>query len=564
MAGLVAKDGAMRVSLDVLPPEESVELLREIIGPERVRADEQSAVELARRCDHLPLALRVAAARVVTRPHTRLSSLLGELARMPDRLDALTDNDDDTAGVRQAFSWSYQALPMAHAIAFRLLGLHTGPDLSIHAAAALLEVSATQARRLLDALAGGHLIQQNAHERYQFHDLLREYAAELAESEDDQNVRTAAVERLARWYLESTVNAIQLMPRRHYVRPTPTRSPVPPMSFSTREDALRWCETERLNLIATIRQATKADCYEPTWQLALALGTYFNLRKHWNDWIVTHLLGISAAERDQNVLGQAWLLTGLGSAYRDIDRLDDAIAVHRRAAELFVSLDVAEGVASSRNNLGSALHAQGDLSQALAEYAAAVGIYESTGNLQGQGRAMSNHATVLSDLGMRQGAILELCKALELLTDDSHGRGFTFHNLGDAYAATQQFELAADAYRQALPIRRATGNIWGEARSLCGLGICLQELGDMPTAAETLRACVACYENTNDTLGLVRALHLLGRVLLAAEGMSAALGVWTEGLRKLRVAGLASSEAAELAERLTASVGSLGPTAERS
>lgn len=536
MAGLVARDGARRISLDVLPPAESVQLLREIVGAERIEAEADAAAELARRCDHLPLALRIAADRVVTHPHSLLGDLVEELSDEQDRLDALMADDDDLATVRTVFSWSYTALPAQAARAFRLLGLHPGPEFSTAAAAALLGSSMPAARRLLDTLTGAHLLDEIGRDRHQFHDLLRTYAAERAIAEESEPNRDAAITRVLEWYLHCAVNAARVLPQRHYVEPAASDTRVRPLSFANHDEALEWCEAERTSLVAAITSAASAGRDDLAWELVLALGSFFNLRKHWNDWIHTHRLGLTAAERGGRLDGQAWLLTGLGSAYRDIGQLEPAIDAQRRAADLFTRIGEPEGIASSRNNLGSVLHRLGRLTEALAEYGIAVETYRAAGIAQSQGRAMSNHATVLCDLGRREEAIAELHDALRLLeaSDDRHGEGFTLHNLGDAYAAAGRLGEATEAYLRSLQIRRSTGNIWGEARTLFGLGVCCRDSGAVSDAVDYLRAAVACYRSTSDVMGHIRALDVLGQAMNASGERAGALVAWRSALEVLQ------------------------------
>ena len=167
---------------------------------------------MARQCAYLPLALRVAADRVAAYPYTALADLAAELADEHVRLDALAD---ESTALRAVFSWSYRVLPVGAARMFRLLGLHAGPDISTPAGAALAGVTAQQARFLLDTLAGVHLLKQTARNRYQFHDLLRVYAAERATAEETEHDRASAISRVLTWYLRTADAAGRtLMPGR--------------------------------------------------------------------------------------------------------------------------------------------------------------------------------------------------------------------------------------------------------------------------------------------------------------------------------------------------------------
>ena len=158
LPGLVARDGAHRLDLDLLPAGDAVALLRTLIG-ERVDADPAAALALASLCARLPLALRVAAELAVARPGMPLDALTAELAGERDRLELLDAGGDSRSAVASVLSWSYRHLPDDAARMFRLLGLHPGQDWDAHAAAALGGTTVTQASRFLGVLARGHLIQ---------------------------------------------------------------------------------------------------------------------------------------------------------------------------------------------------------------------------------------------------------------------------------------------------------------------------------------------------------------------------------------------------------------------
>ena len=196
LPGLVARHGARRLGLDLLPAGDAVGLLRELIG-ERVAADPVAAATLAAQCARLPLALRVAAELAAAGPDMDLAELAGELADQQRRLDLLDAGGDPRTAVRAVFSWSYRRLPADVARAFRLIGLHPGPDLDTFAAAALTGTSAQQAADLLRQLARGHLIHRAAPGRYAMHDLLRAYAAGAGRAGAGSAGRPPAAERTA-------------------------------------------------------------------------------------------------------------------------------------------------------------------------------------------------------------------------------------------------------------------------------------------------------------------------------------------------------------------------------
>jgi len=125
LAGLVARDGAQRLDLDLLPLSDAAGLLRTLIGG-RADADPTATAVLADQCCRLPLALRVAAELATARPRVALAGLTGELADVQRRLDLLDAGGDPRTAVRGVFSWSYLNLDPGPARAFRLAGLHPG------------------------------------------------------------------------------------------------------------------------------------------------------------------------------------------------------------------------------------------------------------------------------------------------------------------------------------------------------------------------------------------------------------------------------------------------------
>ncbi len=195
LPGLLARSGGTPVTLGPLTEPEAMTLLRTLLGGTRVDAEPAAATAIAARCAFLPLAVRIAAERAAHRPRLPLAQLAAELAAEHDRLDALTAGEDPGTTIRSVLSWSYHSLPPAAARLFRLLGLHPGPDISVPTAAALAGISTAEAARLLETLAGIHLLEETAPGRYHLHDLLRAYAAERATTGETPASHTAATQR---------------------------------------------------------------------------------------------------------------------------------------------------------------------------------------------------------------------------------------------------------------------------------------------------------------------------------------------------------------------------------
>ena len=306
LSGLAARDGAQRINLDVLPAAQAVAVLAQSAGAARVDAEPAAADELARLCGRLPLALRIAAERVASRPRSALADLAGELTGARNRLDLLCAGDDDATAVRAVFSWSYRTLPPDAAGVFRSLGLLAGPDVSAPAVAALIAADTATARQLLELLAGMYLVEESGQDRYRLHDLLRLYAAERSVAEDTDEDRAAARRRVLDWYLHTAYaanSAITCIPR-HFALDAAAEGCVP-LTFATIRQALDWCETEHGNLMASIRMAAETGHHVAAWKIPVTLWSHFVIRKPWHDVITSHQLGLAAAREIGDRTGEA-------------------------------------------------------------------------------------------------------------------------------------------------------------------------------------------------------------------------------------------------------------------
>ncbi|MGW2232329.1 NB-ARC domain-containing protein, partial [Streptomyces formicae] len=193
LTGLAVRAGAHRLSLSPLADNASQSMLRGIIGDHRVDAEPEAAAVLARRCGHLPLALRLAAERLAASPHRTVAAAARELSE-GSVLDTLTDGTERV--LPRTFWHTYRDLPHDAARTFRLLSLHPAGDITLRAAAALTQLPAATARRQVEELIAVHLIEEIGRDRYRFHGLVHEYATERARIEDPEPLRAAAIEAL--------------------------------------------------------------------------------------------------------------------------------------------------------------------------------------------------------------------------------------------------------------------------------------------------------------------------------------------------------------------------------
>jgi cytokinin dehydrogenase len=276
MHSLTIREGSVPFTVDRFTPGEALRLLGMVIGQDRLAAEPEAAADLARRCDHLPLAVRIAAERIATQPHLSLAQFAGQLAIRENILDLMA-TADNTVAVRTVFSWSYDLLPGATSRLFRMLGLHPAAAFDGGAAAALAGASWQQVEPILGALTYSYLVERTGADRYRLHDLVHAYAAERAIEEPEAH-RREAIRRLLHWYLHSASNAVRaLMPAGRHPELDPAVD-CTPQTFTSRSAAAAWCDRNYDNMMATISLAKVFDPYVAE-MLSLVLWDYCHRQK---------------------------------------------------------------------------------------------------------------------------------------------------------------------------------------------------------------------------------------------------------------------------------------------
>jgi DNA-binding SARP family transcriptional activator len=517
LAGLVARDGAVRLDLDLLPSAEAVNLLRELVG-DRVDADPGAAAALADQCSRLPLALRVAAELAARRPAGRLADLAGELADQQRRLDLLDAGGDPSSAVRAVFSWSFRHLDTGTARAFRLLGLHPGPDFDSYAAGALTGTGAGESRRLLGRLARAYLIQPAGQGRYGMHDLLRAYAGELT-AEEGENDRRAALTRLFDHYLHTAAAAMDsLFPAERHRRPrlSPPVSSAPPVTDPAL--AQEWLDRERAVLIAVARHAAEYGWPGHATRMALTLFRYLDTGDHYQDVVTVCSSALDAARLAGDRASEASALLYLGGASWRLGRYDDAAEHLREALALFRAVDDLPGQARALSNIGVVESCHGRHEAAAGYHRQARAIFCAAGDLLGQARALDSLGGVLSQEGdhnqaaEHQGAALEIYRQL----GERHGEGGVLLSLGVVEWQRGRYQEATGHLRQALTVFREVGDRLGQARALGNIGVVEWSQGRYEQAAERHREAAAVFHEISDQAGEAGALNAYGEALQAA------------------------------------------------
>jgi DNA-binding SARP family transcriptional activator/tetratricopeptide (TPR) repeat protein len=558
LAGLVARDGADRLELDLLPLNDAVRLLRALAG-DRIDAEPGGAQALADQCCRLPLALRVAAELAASRPAAPLSELITELRDHQKRLDLLDAGQDPRTAVRAVFSWSYQRLDPGTAHSFRMLALHPSADFDLYAAASITGTTQERAASVLDLLARAHLIQFVRPGRYGMHDLLRAYACECAADQDAEEERRVALTRLFDYYLHTVAIATEtLYPAERSLRlSVPSSAATPPMT--TPDAALAWLDAERATFVAVAAHAAAHGWPRHAINLATILLRYLDGGGHYPEAVIINILASRAARHLGDSAAEAEAARGLARVdwrqgrYQKASRyFQRALALSRQLGDQAGEADALIGLGNVDIHRGRYQRASNYLQQALARYnrigdqtneARVLGnlaiIYfqqgryqqagtylnqglvlcRQVGNQTGEARCLSNLSVLEERQGRYQQATAHLEQALSLYrtAGDRSGEAYALSNLGLVKVRLGRFEEAATQLQQALLVFRSISYPAGEASTLANLGAADQRQGRYQQAHEHYRHALTLCRRTDDRSGEARALNGLGEVLLAED-----------------------------------------------
>jgi tetratricopeptide (TPR) repeat protein/transcriptional regulator with XRE-family HTH domain len=498
--------GAYKLNLSSLPDDEAMILLAQLVGADRLAAEPEATAELLRACDGMPLALRIAGARLGARANWAVSTLAWRLSDRRRRLDELAIGD---LAARACFDVSYAALPrpgfdgnLSLERAFRLLGLVAGPDISLPAAASLLGLSEAHAELVLEGLVDTHLLDSPEPDRYRMHDLVRLYAAERAAADEDEAERAYAVERLIGWYVASAADAHRVLsPQSRAVPVEEIKLSCPARSFTDHDEGLDWCERERADLVAAVLQAAEFGLSELSWKLAAAMLGFFNARRYLADWTSTHLAALGAAQAAGDLVGEAWMQNNLGFVYfywQETER--KALVCFERSLEIRVQLGDRIGESIALNNLGTAAHRLGENAKAIAALEKAMEIREELGDQVGALQAILNLGQISGDEGQHERAESYLLRALRMAEELALGELVvkSLTGLGTTYIDLSRLEDAKRYLYRALDLCRSMRHVDSEAITMQNLAIAHNASGELETALNFWQQALALYERFED------------------------------------------------------------------
>jgi tetratricopeptide (TPR) repeat protein/transcriptional regulator with XRE-family HTH domain len=512
---LLDLDHTHALSLDVLPVPHAVTLFVRVVGDDRVRHQSADHVaDLVQLCGRLPLAIRIAAARLRSHPSWQVSHLVERLRDQGHRLGELAAGQ---RSVIAALDLSYRDLSLDQQRVYRLLGLHPGADFDAYATAALLDSTVLDAGRLLDQLLQDHLLHEPTPGRYQFHDLIRAHAAQTTGGDQSapDEPRDEPLERLLDYYRQATAAAMDVAyPYESEHRPRlPGAGRLAP-AMPDPAAALSWLDTELPNLLATAEYAIEHSQAVHVVHLSTILHGHLVARGRYQDAETLHQQALTSASAADDQAGKLTALNGLGDTHGRQGRHRQAADHHQRALQIARTMGNRSGELTALTGLGDVHRRQGRYGQAAEHYRQALQIARATGHRPGELIPLYGLGA-MHRLQDRHGPAAEhFQQALQVARAIGHRPGElnALIGLGDTLKHHGRYRQAAEHYQQVLQVARGTGHRPAELNALNGLGQIHELQGRYEQAAEHFEQALQIAHATGHRIGEQVALSGLGDI----------------------------------------------------
>ncbi|GAA2679934.1 AfsR/SARP family transcriptional regulator [Streptomyces lunalinharesii] len=489
---LIVTQGASVLPLDVLAPKDSWALLGRLLTPERVRAEEDAARRLIALCDHLPLALRIAAARLATRPGWTVADLVAALEDERTRLLALDIQGAVSVRTALAFTHRHLAAKAAHLLA--LLTAHPGTEVDAPSAAALLGSDIATARTALSNLAAYHLLDETAPGRYSRHDLIRLYGAELL-AEQGPEAHREAVARLLDYYLAAVAHAAVL--------PQPLSRVFPPLEYPPGSlpritgvsSALAWFRLEEATVRPLVQTAARSGEYERAWRLAESCNGLYHGAGRVADRLKCLRSGLAAARHLADPEAIATLEASTASALIESGREQDALA-HAEQAVGRTTPQHGHVHIHALATLALAHAVVGNLDRADGLSESALALIRDTGLMERAAFTLSNASAIKGMSGDAETALRYAREARQALRDHPDATYHLSAMVNEAHALQDlgQREEAEAVWTETLARCRSAGSLHLHALTEHHFADFLLEEGRTAEAVDHLRAAIALYD----------------------------------------------------------------------
>ncbi|WP_431871078.1 AfsR/SARP family transcriptional regulator [Nocardiopsis eucommiae] len=578
LAGLSGTD---YVSLSMLGEESALELLGKVLGEDRVVRERDQALRVVRICGGLPLALRVVAGRMLSRPKWTFGHVERRLSEQSRRFREL---QMDGQNVEAAIDLSYQSLNGEQRRAFLLLGVLVGTTVDLHGAAALLDMDPMDADDLLQGLVGVCLLEEPDGDVYRLHDLIGDFSRYRGSSDLEPTEAEEARGRLARQYMHVSQRAADLLGPRAHGGSDEAGGSRYRAELLDRAEAEAWFDRHQDNVADVIDFYSDGESVDEAWRMADAVWRFYAQRGKMGLLLTSQEKALRASERRGSQRGRAVTLIGMGIAHCLSGRFDTSLSYLQEALVLLEELGDERGIIRALANL-SMVHertgrfrecsecvervisyavSQGDKqlevmqranlavlymnlgryqeALALSEGVLALGADESLDSSRTQAALIAGEArTALGDL---EGAYEALRIAVALSKDKSTKEMYAHNSLGVAYRAGGRFDEAVTEHRTALELADRNGNRSADAEVLTDLGATYSAAGRHAEAARTLEKALAMAHERGERYVAARASLALGGLPAPVVDAERARGLLTDALRTFEELGLPDADRA--------------------
>jgi DNA-binding SARP family transcriptional activator len=531
---LTSLPGARHFKVASLHEQACVELLSTVVGADRVAAEPDAVRDLVRLCAHLPLAVRIAAAKLATRPYWPIGQMVH---RMRDEMRRLDELAIDGLGIRATLTESFTGLgPRAQQLLVRLSLLGTA-DFGCWVSAPLLDVDFDDASDVLDELVSASLVEVRVDDigppRFQLHDLVRIYAQERLATTEGTLGRTVTLRRLLSCWLSLTVEAHRRAYGADYgVHGTTEAWDLPEYACDlVLGRPMDWLRQERAGLVRAVGLAARIGLDELCWDLAVTLVTLFEADYLLEDWRKTHRTALLATREAGNARGEAAVLCSLGHLAL-VERHHDAPQHFEPARDAFAALGDTHGHALALSGLAFCDLVEGRYEQSLRRFDEALAGFRAVGAEIGAIDALGNMAQIKMDWEDYSHAGRFLDEALSRCGQLRSSRIYAQlqYRLADLRLRTGDLAGAEQTLDAVLDVVTGNGDLLGQASTLACLGGVKVRQGRYGAAEEDLATSLAISRRMESNPIRGRALLSLAELSLAQADWNRANALVSEGL----------------------------------
>ncbi|GGX75971.1 tetratricopeptide repeat protein [Streptomyces hiroshimensis] len=513
---------ARLIELHVLTPEAAVRVLDAALritdpADSRITSDIDAAQTLAMRCGYLPLALRIASARLIADMGQQAAALAAELEEIRSRLELL---DDGERAIRASFYLSYRHLPAALAETFRLLGLNPGVDISTETAAVLSDAPPEAVKRLLTQLTQAHLLGRGqAQGRWRMHDLIHAYAGEQARAHARGHPRVARTYQWTQRRLLEHYTAHAEAASTHFdPDPAAARSP----RFSTRRQAADWLDVELPNVIAAFTGPMPSEQKRIILHLPRTMGSYLNAYRYLDEWLIISQTAVQVARELSDEAAEGVALEACGTALSGLRRMREAEEVLNGALEISRRTRNRDLEALTLTDLGNLANSINCRTCALDHHRKALKVFQSLQDERGEAAAWSNLALSLMFANVPDEVLNALDRADSIYRrlGDEDGSAKVLMTRGIALGKLRRFNEAITCFRTTAAAWRERHQEYEEASALSNLSWTLLAARKLDEAIVVSRSAVEISRRVaQNSHGEIPSLGFVGALNAYAEAL---------------------------------------------